>query len=102
MATARVNALEDSHLPEEGDRSMKTKSKVNTIIAVVFSTGLVACAHWTPAEQGTAIGGVTGAAVGNAITGGSALGIIGGAAVGGVIGHEVGRDQERDRRYRRQ
>jgi osmotically inducible lipoprotein OsmB len=81
---------------------MKTKSKAKTIAIVVLSAGLGACAHWTPAERGTAIGGVTGAAVGNAITGGSAIGTIGGAALGGAIGHDIGREQERDRRtYRR-
>jgi len=77
------------------------KTAIRTLTAAMLCAGLGACAHWTPAEQGTAIGGVTGAAVGNALTGGSAIGTIGGAAVGGAIGHEIGRDQERDRRYRR-
>jgi osmotically inducible lipoprotein OsmB len=77
------------------------KNQARTVAAIVLCAGLGACAHWTPAEQGTAIGGVTGAAVGNVITGGSALGTIGGAAIGGAIGHEVGQDQQRDRRYRR-
>jgi osmotically inducible lipoprotein OsmB len=77
------------------------KTPIKATMVVILCTGLGACAHWTPAEQGTAIGGVTGAAVGNALTGGSAIGTIGGAAIGGAIGHEAGRDQERDRLYRR-
>jgi len=76
----------------------KTPIRVLSVAALCF--GLGACAHWTPAERGTAIGGVTGAAVGNALTGGSAIGTIGGAAVGGAIGHEIGREQEIDRRQR--
>jgi osmotically inducible lipoprotein OsmB len=77
------------------------KTPVKTSMIVALCAGLGACASWTPAEQGTAIGGVTGAAVGNALTGGSAVGTIGGAAVGGAIGHEVGRDQERRNYYYR-
>jgi osmotically inducible lipoprotein OsmB len=68
------------------------------IMFAIACTGLGACAHWSPAEQGTAIGGVTGAAVGNVITGGSALGTVGGAALGGVIGHEIGKDQQRSKK----
>ena len=77
---------------------MKTLTKVTAI--VILCAGLGACAGWSPAEQGTAIGGVTGAAVGNVVTGGSALGTVGGAAIGGVIGHEIGQDQDRNRYYR--
>jgi len=77
------------------------KIQAKTLTAIMLCAGLGACASWTPAEQGTAIGGVTGAAVGNVVTGGSALGTVGGAAVGGAIGHSVGRDQERDSRYYR-
>ena len=76
---------------------MRIRSR--SVLALALCAGLGACAHWTPAEQGTAIGGVTGAAVGNAVTGGSALGTIGGAAIGGAIGHEVGRDQQQRNRY---
>ena len=77
---------------------MKTATQA-TMLAIAC-TGLGACAHWSPAEQGTAIGGVTGAAVGNVITGGSALGTVGGAALGGVIGHEIGQDQQQPKRKR--
>ncbi len=75
---------------------MNTTSK-STII-LMLCAGLGGCAHWSSAEQGTAIGATTGAVVGNALTGG-ALGIIGGAAAGGYIGHEIGEDQ--DRKHRR-
>ena len=74
---------------------MKTKARM--IVLTLACTGLGACAHWTPAEQGTAIGGVAGAAIGNALTGG-ALGVIGGAAAGGLIGHEIGENQEKKKR----
>ena len=76
------------------------KNTIRIFLLTLACTGLGACAHWSSAEQGTAIGGVTGAAVGNVITGGSTLGTVGGAALGGVIGHEIGRDQDRDRYYR--
>jgi osmotically inducible lipoprotein OsmB len=76
------------------------KNNIRIILLTFACTGLGACAHWSSAEQGTAIGGVTGAAVGNVITGGSALGTVGGAAVGGVIGHEIGRNQDQQRRYK--
>jgi len=75
---------------------MKTITKATLI--VMLCAGLGGCAHWSSAEQGTAIGGATGAVVGNALTGG-ALGVIGGAAAGAYIGHEIGEDQ--DRKHRR-
>jgi osmotically inducible lipoprotein OsmB len=75
---------------------MNTMIKATMI--VILCGGLNACAHWSSAEQGTAIGGVTGAAVGNALTGGL-LGTVGGAAAGAYIGHEIGEDQ--DRKHRR-
>jgi osmotically inducible lipoprotein OsmB len=56
---------------------------------------LGACASWTPAEKGTAIGAAAGGALGHVITGGGVLGTVGGAAAGGVIGHEVGKQQEK-------
>jgi len=56
---------------------------------------LSACASWSPASQGTAIGAGVGAAAGHVITGGALLGTIGGAAAGGIIGHEIGKDQKR-------
>ena len=71
-----------------------------TIGIIVIATGLSACAGMSNTEAGTAIGIVGGAAVGNALTGGSTLGTIGGAAAGGIIGHEIGEDQDRDRRRR--
>jgi len=70
------------------------KVAIQTGMVVILCAGLSACAHWTPEEQGTAIGATTGAVVGNVLTGG-ALGIIGGAAAGGVIGHEIGENQEK-------
>ena len=76
------------------------KRIARTFVLVLACAGLGACAHWSPAEQGTAIGGVTGAAVGNVITGGSALGTVGGAALGGVIGHEIGQEQQQPKRKR--
>jgi osmotically inducible lipoprotein OsmB len=76
------------------------KNTTRNFLIAFICAGLSACAGWTPAEQGTAIGGVTGAAVGNVVTGGSALGTVGGAAVGGVIGHEIGENQVRNRYYR--
>ena len=73
------------------------KTAIQATIVVMLCAGLGACASWSPSEQGTAIGGVTGAVVGNALTGG-ALGIIGGAAAGGYIGHEIGENQEKKQR----
>jgi osmotically inducible lipoprotein OsmB len=66
-----------------------------TLGAVACACAVSACASWTPAETGTAIGAATGGAIGHVITGGSVLGTVGGAAAGGVIGHEVGRQQEK-------
>ena len=74
------------------------KNSTRTFLVALACTGLGACASWSPSEQGTAIGGVTGAAVGNVVTGGSALGTVGGAAVGGLIGHEIGEDQQQKQR----
>jgi osmotically inducible lipoprotein OsmB len=70
-------------------------------VIVIACSGLGACAHWSNAEKGTAIGAVGGAAVGNAVTGGSALGTAAGAIGGGIIGHELGEDRDRYQRRRR-
>ena len=66
------------------------KNLFSAIGIAMLCAGLSACAGWSRTERDTAIGGVTGAAVGNAVTGGSTLGTIGGAAVGGAIGHDIG------------
>jgi osmotically inducible lipoprotein OsmB len=71
---------------------MKTTKILITLIA---ASSLGACANWSGAEKGAAIGAGTGALVGGAATGGSAIGVVGGAAVGGVIGHEVGKNNDR-------
>ena len=71
------------------------KSTTKLIGILVVSASLGACAGMTATEKGTAIGAGAGALVGGAATGGSALGVVGGAAVGGVIGHEVGKNNER-------
>jgi len=65
-----------------------------TVPALLVAASLSACASWTPAEKGTAIGATAGGALGHVITGGSALGTIGGAAAGGIVGHEVGKSRE--------
>lgn len=66
---------------------------------LVASAGLGACGgRWTSADTGTAVGAVGGAAVGNAVTGGSTLGTAAGAIGGGVLGHEIGEDRDRRRR----
>ena len=75
------------------------KKSLRTFVIALACSGLAACAHWSPTEQGTAIGGVTGAAVGYGLTGG-ALGVIGGAAAGGLIGHEIGENQVKQKQRR--
>jgi osmotically inducible lipoprotein OsmB len=72
------------------------KTALRTIAVVLVTGSLGACANWSSAEKGTAIGAGAGALVGGVVTH-SPLGLIGGAAVGGVIGHEVGKDSDRRR-----
>src|SRR5262249_35918536 len=83
-------------------RNRRKEILMNTplkIAAVLIATGaLGACGHMSRADEGTAIGAVGGAAVGNAVTGGSALGTVAGAVGGGVLGHEIGEDRDRRRR----
>jgi len=75
---------------------MKTTKRLS--VSVVIATMLLAlggCAGMSTTDKATAIGAGVGGVAGNLLGGGGALGTIGGAAVGGVIGHEVGRNQER-------
>ena len=68
------------------------------IAGIVLSAGLSACSGMTTQDRNTAIGAGIGAVGGAALTGGSAVGTVGGAAVGGVIGHEVGKDKDKDKK----
>lgn len=74
---------------------MNTTSKATIIL--MLCAGLGGCAHWSSAEQGTAIGATAGGVVGHALIGGP-LGIIGGAAAGGYIGHEIGENEQKKQR----
>ena len=67
-------------------------------MAFLALVGLSGCADMSPRDRDMAIGAGIGAAGGAVLTGGSPLGVVGGAAVGGVVGHEVGKSEER-RRY---
>ena len=74
------------------------KSTLKIAAAVLACSGLAACGHMSRTDEGTAIGAVGGAVVGNAVTGGSALGTAAGAVGGGIVGHEIGEDRDRRRR----
>ena len=80
---------------------MKSVLKYSVAFCLVFS--LASCSTWNKldkTEKGAVIGGGSGAAIGGA-TGGGVGAVVGGAAgavVGGVIGHEVEKDDDRDRR----
>jgi osmotically inducible lipoprotein OsmB len=68
---------------------------VKVVAIVSLAGGLTACSGMSTTDRDTAIGAGVGAVGGAALTGGSAVGAIGGAAVGGIVGHEVGKNQER-------
>jgi len=68
------------------------------VLTVIALLGLGGCAGMPERDRDTAIGAGIGAVGGAILTNGSALGTVGGAAVGGVIGNQVGRDRDRDRR----
>lgn len=63
-------------------------------LALALLTPLAAC---TPTEQGTVIGGASGAAIGAAVAspGNTAEGALVGGAIGAVAGDLIGRSQER-------
>jgi osmotically inducible lipoprotein OsmB len=61
----------------------------STVLLVLASLSITACAGMTQQERHTAIGAGVGAVGGAILTGGSTTGTLGGAAVGGVIGHEI-------------
>lgn len=69
---------------------------VKVIGVATLAAGLSACSGMSTQDRDTAIGAGVGAVGGAVLTGGSPLGVVGGAAVGGVVGHEVGK---RDDRY---
>ena len=71
--------------------------KTRTIAVLLVAGSLSACANWSSAEKGTAIGAGAGALVGGVVTH-SPPGRVGGAAVGGIIGHEVGKNDDYNRR----
>lgn len=62
---------------------------------IAATLAMSGCSSWSPEAKGTAIGAGVGAAAGNVITGGGALGTVGGAAAGAIIGHEVGKEQDK-------
>ena len=68
------------------------------VVALAGTLGLAGCGGSRAENIGTAGGAVGGAAVGSAVTGGSGLGTLGGAAVGGVVGHELGREYDKDKK----
>jgi osmotically inducible lipoprotein OsmB len=53
----------------------------------------------TTRDRDTAIGAGVGAVGGAVLSNGSGLGTVGGAVVGGVIGNQVGRHNDDDRRH---
>jgi len=55
-----------------GMKGVSMKNLISSTGIALLCAGLGGCAHWSRAEQGTAIGG--------------------------ALGHEIGEDQDRDRR----
>jgi outer membrane lipoprotein SlyB len=64
------------------------KKSLLVISAILLATSLSAC---TRSDEGTVVGGVGGAALGNVLTGGSALGTAVGAVGGAVVGNNIAR-----------
>lgn len=65
--------------------------------STLLSLSLVGCAGMSHRDRSTATGAAIGGAAG-AVLGGSTTSTIGGAAVGGIIGNQMGKDKDRDRR----
>ncbi|KFB10811.1 YMGG-like glycine zipper-containing protein [Nitratireductor basaltis] len=61
------------------------------LLLVPFALALGAC---TPTQQGAAIGGASGAAIGSLVAGDKVEGAIVGGAVGTIAGALIGRSQE--------
>ena len=71
---------------------MRTMNKLTlAAVSTLVLLGLGACSGMSRQDQNTAVGAGVGAVGGAILTGGSAIGTVSGAAVGGVIGHEVGK-----------
>jgi osmotically inducible lipoprotein OsmB len=66
-------------------------------LALVLALSLSACSGMSKQEKNTAYGATAGGVAGAVITGGSTLGTLGGAAVGGLIGHEIDKDDKRNK-----
>ncbi len=64
------------------------KKTLLILSAILIATSLSAC---TRSDEGTVIGGVGGAALGNVLTGGSGLGTAVGAVGGAVVGNNLAR-----------
>ena len=76
----------------------KNQNYLSGLLTLAVLIGLGGCGGMSRQEQNTLAGAGLGGIAGSLLTDGSAIGTIGGAAVGGVIGHEVGNDQDHDRR----
>ena len=72
------------------------------LFLTILLVSLSGCSTWdkfNKTEKGAVIGGGSGAVLGGAVGGttGAVVGGAGGALAGGVIGHQVERDDRRDR-----
>lgn len=65
------------------------------LAAALLAVGLAGCGNLSSQDKSTLAGTGIGAASGAILSGGGAAATIGGAAVGGIIGHEVGKDDEK-------
>lgn len=74
-------------------KTMKSIAVSTATVAVLL--GLGGCGGMSNQQQDTAIGAGVGALGGAVLTGGSTIGVVGGAVVGGVVGHEVGKRDNR-------
>ena len=69
---------------------MRTKLRFSfTAVAAAVLLALGGCSGMSAQDKNTAVGAGVGAVGGAVLTGGSAVGTVSGAAVGGIIGHEV-------------
>lgn len=65
------------------------------LAAALLAFGLAGCGNLSTQDRSTIAGAGIGAAGGALLSGGGAAATVGGAAVGGIVGHEVGKDDDK-------